>query len=186
VILILKEGFVMTDYPPVPFKVIGIEEFNFVPIVKGQVYTITDISDDGTRWETMGPDGKPGWFPARMCEPIRKTPKSTNQTPVVRAPVQQVTAVKNPQPRQAATSPQVTPQQNRSNPTNTNTQTRQGTQPRQVEPRQQQSEPRQQQSEPRQQQSAKSPTQTTPSPQHKQEDFNVDDILANFKGFDDI
>jgi len=57
--------------PTPPFRVRGISDFNVSPIVVGQKYTITDISQDGTQWQTMAPNGKLGWFPAQMCKPVQ-------------------------------------------------------------------------------------------------------------------
>jgi len=68
----------MSSYPPVTFKVVGIEEFNVVPIVKGEIYTIIAESDDGTQWKTTV-SGKSGWFPKQMCQPIANTGKTTRQ-----------------------------------------------------------------------------------------------------------
>jgi hypothetical protein len=144
----------MSGYPPLPFKVVGIEEFNVVPIVKDQIYTITDINEDGSRWQTRGLDGKYGWFPARMCEPLKKTTSPQNRP--APAPIQ--APEKSAQPRQANTSQVI--------------KNSQSPQPRQ-QPRQVEAQPE------------KRPVANT-KPPAKTETQNVDDILANFKGFDDI
>jgi len=70
------------NFPPVPFKVVGIDNFNVVPIVKGKVYTITEVSEDGVKWKTNGPDDKSGWFPKQMCSPIQtnRVPQGAQQT----------------------------------------------------------------------------------------------------------
>jgi len=185
--------------PQVPFKVVGIEEFNVVPIVKDQIYNITAISDDGNKWQTRGPDGKLGWFPARMAEPLPKKAA----TPV-RHVVQ--TNDKPAQPRQ------VTPitQSNKGNPNSAGARQQPRTQDQvQMEPTperrtpvaktptQTTAKPAQQNNDfnfddiieptPERRPVAKTPaTQPAAKPAQQNNDFNVDDILASFKGFDDI
>jgi len=176
------------SYPPVPFKVVGIEEWAVVPIVKDQLYTITGVSDDGMKWQTRGPDGKLGWFPARLCEAM---PKKTTVAPV--RPI--TSSVNTAQPRQV--TPITSSNSNRNMTPNTVTSPPARQQPRQVEPVM---EKRTMAKSPSQNSSVvpmQKPVQhtqvqhtqvqyTPPPQQHQQNDFNVDDILANFKGFDDI
>jgi len=94
--------------PTPPFQVRGIADFNVAPIVVGQKYTITDISQDGTQWQTMAPNGKLGWFPAQMCKPVTtQKPAARTASPQQQQP-QRVTSTNQRavSPRAAATQKQ--------------------------------------------------------------------------------
>jgi len=131
-----------------------------------------------------------GWFPARLCEAI--PPKKTV------APIRPITSSANTaQPRQVTSI--TSSNSNRNMTPNTVTSPSARPQPRQVEPvtekRTVAKSPSQNsnvvqmqkpvQHTPPPQQHQPSPQQHQPPPQQNN-DFNVDDILANFKGFDDI
>lgn len=93
----------MQNFPTPPFRVRGVADFNVAPISVGQKYTITDVSQDGSQWQTMAPNGRLGWFPMQMCKPVgpsQANPRTTNNP--------RATAQTQTQPR---TNPTATQQQ---------------------------------------------------------------------------
>eukprot|EP01125_Pyxidicula_operculata_P001867 TRINITY_DN11744_c0_g1_i1.p1 TRINITY_DN11744_c0_g1~~TRINITY_DN11744_c0_g1_i1.p1 ORF type:complete len:136 (+),score=17.49 TRINITY_DN11744_c0_g1_i1:31-438(+) len=119
------------SYPPFPFKVVGIEDFNVAPLKKGKTYTVTAISSDGAKWETVGPFGKPGWFPAQLAKPVASGTQprvAPTQPKTLNTPSPTQAQPRSPQPRTA----EQTTQPQRSSPAQPKPQT--ATSPRRAPP----------------------------------------------------